>query len=68
MSWSVDRLGRSLQHLVEFLGDIQHKGVEPVLSSAEYRHQHTVRESHVILPAYSGHVVKRLVVPQTPRG
>ena len=27
MSWSVDRLGRSLQHLVEFLGDIQHKGV-----------------------------------------
>ena len=28
MSWSVDRLGRSLQHLVEFLGDIQHKGVD----------------------------------------
>jgi DNA invertase Pin-like site-specific DNA recombinase len=25
MSWSVDRLGRSLQHLVEFLGDIQQK-------------------------------------------
>ena len=28
MSWSIDRLGRSLQHLVEFLGDIQHKGVD----------------------------------------
>ena len=28
MSWSVDRLGRSLQHLVEFLGDIQEKGVD----------------------------------------
>jgi len=28
MSWSVDRLERSLQHLVEFLGDIQHKGVD----------------------------------------
>jgi len=28
MAWSVDRLGRSLQHLVEFLGDIQHKGVD----------------------------------------
>jgi DNA invertase Pin-like site-specific DNA recombinase len=28
MSWSVDRLGRSLQHLVEFLGDIQGKGVD----------------------------------------
>jgi DNA invertase Pin-like site-specific DNA recombinase len=26
-SWSVDRLGRSLQHLVSFLGDIQAKGV-----------------------------------------
>ena len=28
MSWSVDRLGRSLQHLVEFLNDIQSKGVD----------------------------------------
>ena len=28
MAWSVDRLGRSLQHLVEFLGDIQQKGVD----------------------------------------
>jgi DNA invertase Pin-like site-specific DNA recombinase len=28
MSWSVDRLGRSLQNLVEFLGDIQQKGVD----------------------------------------
>ena len=28
MSWSIDRLGRSLQHLVEFLGDIQQKGVD----------------------------------------
>jgi DNA invertase Pin-like site-specific DNA recombinase len=28
MSWSVDRLGRSLQHLIEFLGDIQQKGVD----------------------------------------
>lgn len=26
-AWSVDRLGRSLQHLVSFLGDIQAKGV-----------------------------------------
>ena len=27
MSWSVDRLGRSLQHLVTFLGEIHAKGV-----------------------------------------
>ena len=27
MSWSVDRLGRSLQHLVEFLNEIHSKGV-----------------------------------------
>ena len=26
-SWSVDRLGRSLQHLISFLGDIHAKGV-----------------------------------------
>lgn len=28
MAWSVDRLGRSLPHLVSFLGDIQVKGVD----------------------------------------
>ena len=28
MSWSVDRLGRSLQHLIEFLSEIQSKGVD----------------------------------------
>ncbi len=28
MSWSVDRLGRSLQHLVTFLGEIHAKGVD----------------------------------------
>ena len=28
MAWSVDRLGRSLQHLVAFLGDIHAKGVD----------------------------------------
>ena len=28
MAWSVDRLGRSLQHLVSFLGDIQACGVD----------------------------------------
>jgi DNA invertase Pin-like site-specific DNA recombinase len=28
MAWSVDRLGRSLQHLVEFLGEIHSKGVD----------------------------------------
>lgn len=28
MSWSVDRLGRSLQHLVAFLGEIHSKGVD----------------------------------------
>jgi DNA invertase Pin-like site-specific DNA recombinase len=28
MSWSLDRLGRSLQHLVNFLGDMQQKGVD----------------------------------------
>lgn len=28
MSWSVDRLGRSLQHLVAFLGDVQEAGVD----------------------------------------
>jgi DNA invertase Pin-like site-specific DNA recombinase len=39
MSWSVDRLGRSLQHLVEFLGDIQHKGVDL------YLHQQNIETS-----------------------
>ena len=29
MAWSVDRLGRSLQHLVSFLGEIHGKGVGP---------------------------------------
>jgi len=28
MAWSVDRLGRSLQHLIGFLGDIHSKGVD----------------------------------------
>ncbi len=28
MAWSVDRLGRSLQHLVSFLGEIHAKGVD----------------------------------------
>ncbi len=28
MSWSVDRLGRSLQHLVAFLGEVHAKGVD----------------------------------------
>lgn len=28
LCWSVDRLGRSLPHLVAFLGDIQAKGVD----------------------------------------
>ena len=28
MAWSVDRLGRSLPHLLTFLGDIQAKGVD----------------------------------------
>ncbi len=28
MSWSVDRLGRSLRHLVDFLGDIHDKGID----------------------------------------
>ena len=28
MAWSVDRLGRSLQHLVEFLSEIHAKGVD----------------------------------------
>ena len=28
MSWSVDRLGRSLRHLVDFLGDIHEKGID----------------------------------------
>ena len=28
MTWSVDRFGRSLQHLVEFLGEIHAKGVD----------------------------------------
>jgi DNA invertase Pin-like site-specific DNA recombinase len=27
-AWSVDRLGRSLQHLVEFLGEIHGKGID----------------------------------------
>jgi Site-specific recombinases, DNA invertase Pin homologs len=26
--WSVDRLGRSLQHLIAFLGEINHRGVD----------------------------------------
>jgi DNA invertase Pin-like site-specific DNA recombinase len=28
MSWTVDRLGRSLQHLITFLGEIHAKGVD----------------------------------------
>jgi DNA invertase Pin-like site-specific DNA recombinase len=28
MAWSVDRLGRSLQHLVAFLGEIHAKGID----------------------------------------
>jgi DNA invertase Pin-like site-specific DNA recombinase len=28
MTWSVDRLGRSLQHLVDFLGEIHAKGID----------------------------------------
>lgn len=28
MAWSVDRLGRSLQHLVSFLGEIHAKGID----------------------------------------
>ncbi len=28
MAWSVDRLGRSLRHLVDFLGDIHAKGID----------------------------------------
>jgi DNA invertase Pin-like site-specific DNA recombinase len=28
MTWSVDRLGRSLQHLLDFLGEIHAKGVD----------------------------------------
>jgi DNA invertase Pin-like site-specific DNA recombinase len=28
MAWSVDRLGRSLQHLISFLGEVQAKGVD----------------------------------------
>jgi len=28
MAWSVDRLGRSLQHLVSFLGDLRAQGVD----------------------------------------
>lgn len=28
LSWSVDRLGRSMRHLVDFLGDIHAKGVD----------------------------------------
>jgi len=28
MCWSVDRLGRSLQHLIGFLGDIHSKGID----------------------------------------
>jgi len=39
MSWSLDRLGRSLQHLVEFLGDIRHR-VWPL-----YLHQQNVDTS-----------------------
>jgi DNA invertase Pin-like site-specific DNA recombinase len=30
-AWSVDRLGRSLQHLLHVLGDIHAKGVDPYL-------------------------------------
>lgn len=34
-AWSVDRLGRSLPHLVGFLGDIQAKGVDLYLHQQE---------------------------------
>src|SRR3546814_4040868 len=33
MAWSVDRLGRSLQHLVSFLAEVQAKNVDLYLHS-----------------------------------
>ena len=44
MAWSVDRLGRSLQHLVSFLGDIHGLGSGPLSAPAEHRHNDTWRE------------------------
>ena len=32
-AWSIDRLGRSLAHLVDFLGELQAKGVEAIGSA-----------------------------------
>jgi DNA invertase Pin-like site-specific DNA recombinase len=36
--WSVDRLGRSLQHLVTFLGEINSRGVDLYLHTQGLRH------------------------------
>jgi hypothetical protein len=46
-AWSVDRLSRSLSHLVSFLGDIHAKGVGPVSAYARPRHVHANRQGDV---------------------
>ncbi len=49
MAWSVDRLGRSLQDLVAFLGDLQAAGVRrrPLPAPAGGGHHHAGRQGAV---------------------
>ena len=58
-SWSVDRLGRSLQHLVSFLGDIQAKGL--AAAGLDVSKPFDPRS----IPAGSTHFAR--TVPQGPR-
>jgi hypothetical protein len=47
MAWSVDRLGRSLQDLVGFLGELHALGVDLFLHQAGPRHPHARRHGDV---------------------
>jgi DNA invertase Pin-like site-specific DNA recombinase len=42
-AWSVDRLGRSLQDLVGFLGELNAAGLRPLSRKAGDRHNHPCR-------------------------
>jgi DNA invertase Pin-like site-specific DNA recombinase len=46
-AWSVDRLGRSLQHLVELLNELQALHWQSIPASAGNRYDYSVRQGHV---------------------
>ena len=46
-AWAIDRLGRSLQHLLAVLSEINGKGVRPIPAPAGARHQDTGGQGHV---------------------